>query len=254
MKIVLYTASLFLLALLTGCATLDPSLQETALTLEPGEIEVTPYAGSGLSTIALFNPQFIRENQSGGKYEFTENPIVLGALGTASHVVTGVKVGVPVGSGLDIVGRLYTAGAGITAGGKAGVKYLIMSKYNDAGDLGNYLSVIPTLGFSYLTYWGDPYGTNWDLGAECQLAWSWFHTEDNINTLALRVNYDHMYYDGDEDPRENLDSFHGGITWNKRIKIKSLYLTPEAGLDIFSNSQFVVFPHPFASLGVSWKL
>ncbi len=218
------------LLLLSACSIMDISLQETAVPLPPGKVDIAVYEGLGIELSTILQESDPESYLLGGWF------------------VSGFKFGVPLSETIDLNSRVYFSNN--TLGGKIGPK--IVFSENE----GHYLAAIPmftTLASHDVELDYERYAS---LGGELTFVSTWAKNPRIIPTLSARVSYDRLF---EENPRREPvhQSYHimrGGVASSLRIPFKAVFLHPELGLELVPMQDGIIRFLPTASVGLGFQL
>lgn len=232
-----------MLAMLSGCAVMDISMQDTAIPLAPKQVEFGVYNAIGLD---LSSAIVIEDSDHYDSDTDTESHRAM------ADAVAGIKGAVSIAPDTDIVGKMYISSA--SWGQKIGIKKLISKEDN------RYFALIPALTMvkganTQNDDEDNEYKNDFSsYGLELGLIYTLEANKYFSFSLSGRLNanmYSEVYKDIDYGPYYVT---HGGVLGNVRLNLGALYLMTEFGAEYIPvvNGEATVFP--IISLGLGLKL
>lgn len=220
------------LLLLSACAVMDVTIQETALPLPDGKVEVVAYKGLGLELNNLI--------PSGSDNESDIN---------AGWYITGIKFGIPLSEKTDLNSRIYTSG--YMTGVKVGPKIVFSEKR------GHYLAAIPSVSTLVSHHDLTGYDQYASLGGDLVLVSSWARRSKVVPTVSAHIGCDRVF-SGVSMPGSTQNKPHnllrGGVNTNLKLSHKSVFLCPELGMEFLSIKDTGLRMFPTFSLGLGFQL
>jgi len=219
------------LLLLSACSIMDISLQETAMPLPGGTVDVAVYEGLGIELSTM-----LREGDA------DEGIFMPGWF------VSGFKLGVPLAYNLDLNSRIYLSSN--TMGTKIGPK-IVISERNE-----HYLAAIPAFTAMISRNVEQDYDKYASLGAELTLVSTWAGNPVVLPSVSARFSYDRLFEEDRwrDPPLRAYDLMHGGLGTSLRISLGSLYLHPELGVELVPMLDGAIKLLPNGSLGLGLEL
>lgn len=217
------------LLLLSACAVLDVTIQETAVPLPEGKVEVVAYTGSGIELYDL-NP----DNPPEGNVD-------------TGWYLAGIKFGIPLCERIDLNSRIYSTGS--ITGVKIGPKLVF------GGKKGHYLAAIPAVSGLVSHHRGSSSRRYSSLGGDLTLASSWAKNPRVVPTLSAHVSYDHIFEDISSPipSKTNYDLLRTGFATNLMLSYKSIFLRPELGIEYMPLRDDGLKFFPTFSLGLGFQ-
>jgi hypothetical protein len=245
--------------LLSGCAMMDVAMQENAVPLEPGEVEITPYATLGVPVYIMLDNDKAQTDKDIGPTVFAG--VMYAVYGTGY----GARISASILPGLDISGRFYMAGLGINGGAKLGIKKLLLQKTGKEpkSELPLFMAseakppyhtlvaVQPSLNamFPIIPDNSTHEERITSAGIECQLLLSRYRDLSRITTLGLRLGYNRFWYETIDQAANIKDKVFLDLSWNKKYQLGRISLTPSIGCSFFNTKDVWLWPHLGLGLG-----